>query len=1098
MADLKAFLGKLHQNLNIIQEREAKYGGNAPLDLINQIKDHQKTIALTEQALTGELSQAEWRDALQPLLVGIASRTGEAASSVTIGDIEGGIYDSTIAGGDVVGQDKVGGHKVGRDQVIVGTLIINYPPPPPPTVAEVNTPATAEPIPANPYRGLFAFRPEHAPLFFGRETFTQQLGQAVDSRPFVAVLGASGSGKSSVVFAGLVPALLNRPAEKWLFTTFRPGADPFLGLASALVPLYETSLSKTDQLVATRKLSASLHQGDLPLSDLITTIHQTHPDHRLLLMADQFEELYTLGRDPAVRQQFLKVLLELVGAIQGPSPRLVLTLRADFLGQALLYRPLADALQETDLKLGPMTRAEMTEAIEKPAELQSIHFEAKLVDRILDDVGEEEGGLPLLEFALTELWQHQQQRTLTHVAYEKIGEIKGALSRHADRAYQRLTPAEQEQARRIFVQLVNPGAGTEDTRRLASRSELETDWSLVARLADERLVVTNQAEKTHDTVEVVHEALIRHWGQLRLWMAEDRTFRAWQERLRFALKQWQVNREADALLRGTTLAEAEGWLAERRADLSQPEQAFINASLQQRHKQERRQRLLLSGAVVAALVMAILAGLSGWFFVDANRQRNEVAQQLQAAEAELNFSQTNDAAERMKNLAILFRLRGIAARKFFWALVQQEQLELFKSNNDQALAVIKGVYPSLADVNQTGYTDELLPAMAAALASVPPTEESKRLKAELTGWAAARKEVAAGNYGAALSQYDQLIALDSRNPATRYEKAFVLVNQGEYKAALTELEQVVKLAEDPAIALTGAVEQSDFSSAGQMRAAVRRLILLNPELGSVLLKAAPKYSQLQQADLVLPATPTPINAPDGAPMVLVPAGPFEMGSNNGNPDERPVHPVTLAAFYIDQHEVTNGQYAQCVGKGVCQPPKWTQSYSRDSYYGDPAFDNYPVIGVNWEQARSYCEWRDGRLPTEAEWEKAARGEEGRTYPWGEIITCRVANYGGTKEDNGCVGDTSPVGAYPTGASPYGVYDLGGNVWEWTADWYDSRYYGISPGENPAGQNKSSFKVLRGGGWAYDAAYARATYRDSIVPDLQDSSIGFRCVGAAAP
>ncbi len=232
MADLKTFLGKLHQNLNILQEREAKYGGNAPLDLINQIDDHQKAIALTEQALAGELSQAEWHDALQPLLVGIASRTGEAASSVTIGDIEGGIHDSIIAGRDVVGRDKVGRHKVGRDQLIVGTLIINYPPPPP-MIPEVETAATAESIPANPYRGLFAFRPEHAPLFFGRETFTTQLLQAVESRPFVALLGASGSGKSSVVFAGLVPALLNQSGKPWLFTTFRPGDDPFLGLANA-------------------------------------------------------------------------------------------------------------------------------------------------------------------------------------------------------------------------------------------------------------------------------------------------------------------------------------------------------------------------------------------------------------------------------------------------------------------------------------------------------------------------------------------------------------------------------------------------------------------------------------------------------------------------------------------------------------------------------------------------------------------------------------------------------------------------------------------------------------------------------------------------
>ncbi|MBI1878134.1 MAG: sel1 repeat family protein, partial [Chloroflexi bacterium] len=277
----KDFLIKLNKNLNILREREAKYGGSAPLDLFSQIDDHHTAIALTEQLLAGELNRAEWREALRPLLVEIASRTGEAASSVTLGDIGGGIHDSTIAGGDVVGRDKF----------IVGTvetLIINYPPPPPPTVPEVETPA--EPIPDNPYRGLFAFRPEHAHLFFGRETFTEKLVQATDSRSLVAVLGASGTGKSSVVFAGLVPALLNRSDGRWLFTTFRPGDDPFLGLANALVPLLDPELSKTRQTGEARDLATRLREGHSPLADYLTTIHHAYPDSRLLLIADQFEE----------------------------------------------------------------------------------------------------------------------------------------------------------------------------------------------------------------------------------------------------------------------------------------------------------------------------------------------------------------------------------------------------------------------------------------------------------------------------------------------------------------------------------------------------------------------------------------------------------------------------------------------------------------------------------------------------------------------------------------------------------------------------------------------------------------------------------------
>lgn len=536
-----------------------------------------------------------------------------------IGNVVSGNVGGDVTGGDKVGQDKVGRDKIGRDKIGRDKIVININLPDAPTPAAPQ-PATGEeaPLPPSPYRGLFAFRPEHAHLFFGREQFTAQLVQAVESRRFVAVLGASGSGKSSVVYAGLVPALLVRLGEPWLFTTFRPGDDPFLGLAQALVPLIEPELSKVKQIGEARDLADRLRQGRVPLADYLHHIHAAHPDHRLLLIADQFEELYTLTRDGDRGHAFLEMLIATVGADDRPPlpAHWVLTLRADFLGQASLYRPFADTLQGATELLGPMTRTEMTTAITKPAELRGVTFEANLVERLLDDVGEKEGSLPLLEFALDELWQHQQQRTLTHVAYDEIGGVKGALSRHADKVYRSLPPAEQERAKRIFVQLVNPGAGTEDTRRLALRSELEPDWPLVTKLADDRLLVTNQfkgeteSNDGQESAEVVHEALIRHWEQLRQWMAEDRTFRAWQERLRFALRQWQASQDQDNLLRGAPLAEAEGWLAERRTDLSQAEQDYIKTSLAQRVKQEKLRRWLLVGAVAAAVLMAALAILS--------------------------------------------------------------------------------------------------------------------------------------------------------------------------------------------------------------------------------------------------------------------------------------------------------------------------------------------------------------------------------------------------------------------------------------------------------------------------------------------------------
>jgi hypothetical protein len=328
-----------------------------------------------------------------------------------------------------------------------------------------------------PYRGLFHFGPEDAEYFFGREVFVQELVQVVQTRAFIPVLGASGSGKSSVVFAGLVPRL--QQAGHWQFTYFRPGSDPscdpFQALAQALVPLYAPDQDATDQMRQARHLASYLRQGEVALTDVIVRIQQNYPNQRVLLIADQFEELYTLCPDEATRRSFLDCLLgSLSPAVTGKAAPLVLvaTMRADFLGNALSYRPLADILQHGDVKLGAMNREELSQVIEQPAAKLGVTFEAGLVKRILDAVVDEPGNLPLLEFALTELWGRRSGKQLTHAAYEAIGEVEGALARYADEQYTRLSQSKREQVRRIFIQLVRPGEGTEDTGGWQQRRSL--------------------------------------------------------------------------------------------------------------------------------------------------------------------------------------------------------------------------------------------------------------------------------------------------------------------------------------------------------------------------------------------------------------------------------------------------------------------------------------------------------------------------------------------------------------------------------------------------------------------------------------------------
>ena len=232
---------------------------------------------------------------------------------------------------------------------------------------------------------------------------------------------------------------------------------------------------------------------------------------------------------------------------------------------------------------------------------------------------------------------------------------------------------------------------------------------------------------------------------------------------------------------------------------------------------------------------------------------------------------------------------------------------------------------------------------------------------------------------------------------------------------------------------------------------------------------------------------------DYGEMVTIPAGAFKMGCNpvhkggyTCNKDEQPVHSVTLSAYKIGKFEVTNAQYAQCVAASVCTVPGFTYSYTHPAYYGNSEFANSPVIYVDWNQANAYCVWSGGRLPTEAEWEKAARGPSSRVYPWGDSgPTTARANY------NSIVGDTTRVGSYPTGASPYGVMDMAGNVWEWVHDWYGP--YSSLPVTNPTGPDTGFNRVLRGGSWySFDNNYLRTSLRNYNIPTESGDFIGFRC------
>lgn len=470
-----------------------------------------------------------------------------------------------------------------------------------------------EPAAICPYRGLNVFREEDAPLFFGREAFSQRLLAQVLKQDLVVVIGRSGSGKSSVVQAGLLPLLrLQRPPEEtWEAVIFTPGGKPFHRLAAQLVPLWSPpNRDQTDIGTESEKLGNRLSAREVTLAGFIELALQHLPDTgRLLAVVDQFEELFTQTAQEEQRDQFVDQLLE---STRESKLKLVLTLRADFYGKAIGLRRLSDAIEAGVVNVGEMTREELKRAVEEPARRAGLRFESGLVERILDHVEQQPGTLPLLEYALTELWRRRQGGQLTHGAYDAIGGVEGAISKRAEEQFEKLSFAQKEIALPALSRLVHVSSAAEestDSRHVVNLSEFDADAQAVMRTLaarEARLVVMGRDESSgQETVEVAHEALIRGWGDLKKCIDKNREFLLWRQQLLPFLNKWRAlgeNRNS-ALLHGVYLAEALRWLRERSKDLSSEERQFIKASEGPKIRSRLWKRSLAATVGMIALAM---------------------------------------------------------------------------------------------------------------------------------------------------------------------------------------------------------------------------------------------------------------------------------------------------------------------------------------------------------------------------------------------------------------------------------------------------------------------------------------------------------------
>ena len=568
----------------------------------------------------------------------------------------------------------------------IGILVsaIRGKPPGPPNLRQIESAGAT----VCPYRGLKHFREEDEPYFFGRNTFSKALTHAVLTQPLIAVVGASGSGKSSVVRAGLFPRLRRGAGNRvWEIVTLVPGERPMSNLAAALMPGIEPEISEIDRLAEVHKLAEHLTTGSVTLLEVVTHLLEKQPGtDRLLLFVDQWEELYTLCTDDNTRKTFIEHLLEVSAT---GKVFVTLTLRGDFMGQALDNRVLADRLQDGIVTIGPMTREELAETILRPAEKVGLKFEAGLPETILDDLGDEPGGLPLLEFLLEGLWTSRQGTTLTHEAYARLGRVSGAIARRAEDVFEHdLDDAERAAARRLLMRMVRPGEGVEDTRRRTALPEGDpTAERTIYKLSQERLIVTERdAGSGAVTVAVAHEALIHRWQRFRDWIDADREFLRTRERITAAARLWKDEaRSPERLLpHGRPLAEGEDLLATRRTDLEPLLIDYIRASsdaaraaeearqvAQRRHLRKAR---LLAAAMTALAVIAIGGGVTAWW------QRGVAERNAKAAARQARLARSAELVTRARSL-----FEGTPGHNTTAALLAVESLRLGGGSEAQGL-----------------------------------------------------------------------------------------------------------------------------------------------------------------------------------------------------------------------------------------------------------------------------------------------------------------------------------------------------------------------------------------------------------------------------
>ena len=985
----------------------------------------------------------------------------------------------------------------------------------------------------NPYRGLAAFESAHGPWFFGRRGEIRELVDRVTTEAFVIVGGDSGTGKSSLCRAGVLPWLAENAG--WSCVEVVPGRHPVRSLTAALAAwtgIDEADLATTlrdspeaiarvirKHIVASDRSSRRGQSGPAPAStgDPLPE-NSSGPPLRLLLFVDQLEELLTLS-EPEEARVVAAALAAL--AVRTPSVRVLATGRSDFLSRLAMLPGLGDEMACGLYFLRPLTGDRIREVIVRPAATKGVVFESEaLVDTLVEQTEHAPGGLPLLQFTLAELWDARDvgARTIRAKALDTLGGVGGALTRHADRLLAGLRPSERDAARRILLRLVT----AEGTRTRRSEAELLTEGAAArARASPQaepsgsltrehaasepgpsgpmarahaaeraalealvrgRIVVANDAQG--GAYEIAHEALLTSWSTLQGWLHRGAADHAVRERVEQAAAAWErMGRRRDLLWGRRQLAETR---ALDRDGLAPREAAFLVAA----EKAIRRRRILAAGGAAMLVLGTLIVGLA----VHAKARREleaVVANQVHAA------TTAHQAAQQIARQRDIARNRAFSLfDTYHWSEGEDAwtDVEEMASQEDSA-------YRSASQHLET------------ALSLDPTRTRLRHGFADLTLERLRRADLdrhrdLADELAARVAAYD-----DGRHQAELGADAFV------------ELEVVpagTRVWSERPGSSRELVGQAPLS---MLTLPPGSLVLAFEAPGHVAARLPVLLSRGESLKLRV-ALPTAESAPPG--MVYVPPGRFLFGSAD-SPDTRrgflrtaPLHEVSTEGYFIGRYEVTFAEWIEflddlapderrrrsprvstqsSLALTELEPRRWrltltptTRTYTAETgqqlHYehrtrrADQDWTKFPVSAVSFEDAIAFTQWLDrtrripgARLCDEYEWERAARGADARTFPSGATLAPDDANIDVTYGRDPLAFGPDEVGSHPGSRSPVGVEDMVGNVWEWTRS--------VQTPDTP---------VVRGGAWYLGALSARSMNREYTEPTERHSMIGLRlCV-----